>query len=126
MPFFFDTRTIFGRAFIKLTAFISYQSVLAHRAKMLFGSRFILTCVYGGKAGMLSEDAEPMTILFRPARNVKDFSLWECSSEENRDCADTSTFREAEAVLVPITIYPPLEIRTRSLCAVYNFIASSA
>lgn len=102
MFFLLDSKNPFGRAFIKLTAFISYKSILAHRAKMLFGSQFILACTYGGKVGFLQENLEATTVLFRPAIRATDFELWQCKPGSDNDCKDISTFQKVSAKLVPI------------------------
>ncbi len=103
MFFLFDTKNILGRTFIKLAAWISYKSVLAHRAKILFGSKFILACVYGGKVDLLKKgESEPTTILFRPAVKARDFELWECRLSKDQDCKNYNSFKKINAKLLPM------------------------
>ena len=99
MFFLLDSKNIFGRAFIRLTAAISYKFVLAHRAKMLFGSQFILACAYGGRVGILQKGIEPTTILFRPAVKSSNFELWECIPDEEKNCKHPRSFRKVKAKL---------------------------
>lgn len=103
MFFLFDAKNIFGRTFIKIATRISYKSVLAHRAKMIFGSKFILACVYGGKVDLLKKNEfEPATILFRPAVKATDFELWECRPSRDNDCKAYNSFKKINAQLLPI------------------------
>lgn len=102
MFFLLDSKNIFGRAFIRVAAAISYKSVLAHRAKMLFGSQFILACAYGGKVGILQQGKEPTTILFRPAVKSNKFDLFGCVPGRKGHCKDLGSFHKVKAKLVPI------------------------
>ena len=102
MFFLLDSKNIFGRAFIRVTAVISYRFLLAHRAKMLFGSQFILACTYGGRVGILQKGVEPTTILFRPAVKSSNFELWECIPTEEKNCQHPRSFGKVKAKLTPI------------------------
>ena len=102
MFFFFDSKNIIGRASIRLAAFLSYRFALAHRAKMLFGSQFILACTYGGSVDFLKKERESTTILFRPAVKASDFELWQCKPSSENNCKNIDTFQKVSATLVPL------------------------
>ncbi|MCH7951573.1 hypothetical protein IH980_02445 [Patescibacteria group bacterium] len=99
MLFFLDPKKLIGRAFIKFAAKLSYKSSVLQNSKVWFGKQFILACIYGGEAEFLKKSGkEPATILFRPASEVENLELWECSPSV-KNCDKTKNYNKSKAKL---------------------------
>ena len=98
----FLIRRFYWENFIRLGAFLSYQSSFFLRRKLRFGRENILACTFGGEVEFLGKDSHPITILVRAGDQIDGLELFECDPGLGNDCYNKSHYTRVDYPVIPI------------------------
>jgi hypothetical protein len=98
----FLLRRLYWENFIRLGAFLSYQSSFFLRWKLRFGRENILACAYGGTVDLLGKQEHPVTIMVRAGDRITNLELFECDPDAGLDAFNRDHYTKADCVGMPV------------------------
>ena len=92
----------YWESFIRLGAFLSYQSSFFLRWKLRFGRENILACAYGGQVDLLGKSDHPVTIMVRAGDRIENLQLFECDPARGLDPYNRSHYTRTDLPAEPV------------------------